>query len=436
MTPSLRILGRDSKTAKNALSVLSAALRQHERAARPGAAALDMRFPQKGEPLREALEEATRDGVRTLVLWSFYSTELADALPEIHALRSAFEGAPILHLAGGPHASAEPEATLREGFDWVAIGEGEKTIEGFVDALLEGADPARTAGIGRLDDGGDYRSTGQGEKIELDDYPAFNVPDRRFNAIEITRGCIYACSFCQTPYMFKAKFRHRSIANVREHVRMHTRENLRHVRFVTPTSLSYGADGETPNLEAVEGLLAACREELGPEGKIFFGTFPSEVRPEHVTDEAMRILRRYVDNDNLVIGGQSGSNRVLASALRGHTVEDVTRACEIAIAHGFKPNIDLLFGLPGEETEDVEATRRLLQTLEDKGARVHTHTFMPLPGTPLKRAPAGSVAPELERDVNRLEARGRSYGNWRDQLELARSLESRQTPRRRLPVRS
>lgn len=429
MTADLRVLGRDSKTAKNALSVLSAALRQ-----RPQTRALDMRFPQKGEALRAALDEAARDGVRTLVLWSFYSTELADTLAEIRALREAFRGAPFTHLAGGPHASAEPEATLREGFDCVAIGEGEKTIEGFVDAMLDGADPSRTPGIGRLE-GGDYRSTGPGEKIDLDDYPAFNVPDRRFNAIEITRGCIYACSFCQTPYMFKAKFRHRSIANVRDHVRVHTRENLRHVRFVSPTSLSYGADGEAPNLDAVEGLLAACREELGPSGKIFFGTFPSEVRPEHVTDAAMRVLRRYVDNDNLVIGGQSGSNRVLASALRGHTVEDVTRACEIAVAHGFKPNIDLLFGLPGEEPEDVDATRRLLQTLEEKGARVHTHTFMPLPGTPLKRAPAGVVAPALERDVNRLEARGRSYGNWRDQLELAKTLESRQPPRRRLPVR-
>jgi B12-binding domain/radical SAM domain protein len=341
-----------------------------------------------------------------------------------------------VHLAGGPHPSAEPEATLRQGFDAVAIGEGERTIEGFVDALLDDADPRATIGIGRLD-GGMYRSTGSGEKVDLDGYPAFNVPDRRFNAIEITRGCIYACSFCQTPYMFKARFRHRSIESVREHVRVQRRENLKYLRFVTPTSLSYGAEGEAPNLDAVEALLAACRDELGSEGKIFFGTFPSEVRPEHVTHEAMRVLEKYVDNDNLVIGGQSGSDRVLESTMRGHSVEDVRRACEIAVAHGFKPNIDLLFGLPGEEPDDVEATRALLVDLEKSGARVHTHTFMPLPGTPLKRAKAGTVAPNLEREVNRLEARGRSYGNWREQLELAKALESRQAeaPKRRLVVR-
>ena len=32
-------------------------------------------------------------------------------------------------------------------------------------------------------------------------------------ALEITRGCVYACSFCQTPFMFKARFRHRSVGN-------------------------------------------------------------------------------------------------------------------------------------------------------------------------------------------------------------------------------
>lgn len=423
----LRVIGRDTKTAKNALSVLSGTLRANARTRD-----LDMRFVGRGEPLVAAIDEARADGMRALVLWSFYSTELGDVLPEIREL-AASRTNDVMHLAGGPHASAEPEATLREGFDGVAIGEGEKTIEAFVGALLDGADPLRVTGVGRLEEGV-YRSTGPGEKVDLDDYPAFNLPDRRFNAIEITRGCIYACSFCQTPYMFKARFRHRSIASVREHVRIQRQENLKYVRFVTPTSLSYGAEGETPNLDAVEALLAACREELGAEGKIFFGTFPSEVRPEHVTDDAMRILRRWVDNDNLVIGGQSGSNRVLESTLRGHTVEDVMRACEIAVAHGFKPNIDLLFGLPGEEEEDVDATRKLLAALETKGARVHTHTFMPLPGTPLKRAPAGTVSSTLERDVNKLEARGQSYGNWRDQLELAKALEARQPARRKLPV--
>ncbi|MGZ3419080.1 MAG: TIGR04013 family B12-binding domain/radical SAM domain-containing protein, partial [Polyangiales bacterium] len=256
----------------------------------------------------------------------------------------------------------------------------------------------------------------------LDDYPAFNLPDRKFNAIEITRGCIYACGFCQTPYMFKARFRHRSIENVRAHVRTMRVERLRYVRFVTPTSLSYGTDDTTPNLAAVEALLAACREEIGEGGKIFFGTFPSEVRPEHVTPEALAMLKKWVDNDNLVIGGQSGSQRVLDATRRDHLVEDVVRAVRVAASAGFVPNVDFLFGLPSEDASDVEATVVLMQRLVELGARVHSHTFMPLPGTPLRDAPAGRVEEPVRQAIERLEAKGRAYGQWRAQLVAAERL--------------
>src|SRR5699024_939787 len=107
----------------------------------------------------------------------------------------------------------------------------------------------------------------------------------------------------------------------------------------------------------------------------------------HVTAEALALLRRYVDNDNLVIGGQSGSQRVLDATKRDHTVDDVLRAARISVENGFVPNVDFLFGLPSEDESDHAATVRLMQQLSEIGARVHSHTFMPLPGTPLRDAP-------------------------------------------------
>src|SRR5262249_14760812 len=176
-----------------------------------------------------------------------------------------------------------------------------------------------------------FVSHGPGDRRPLDDFPAFNVRHGKWNPIEITRGCVYACSFCQTPFAFKAKFRHRSVANVVEHVRAMTADGSRYMRFVTPTCLSYGSDDTSVNLDAVDALLAGVRSAM-PEGKIYFGTFPSECRPEHVTREALAVLRKWVDNDVLVIGGQSGSDRVLEETRRGHTVADVVRAVENAVA--------------------------------------------------------------------------------------------------------
>jgi hypothetical protein len=53
---------------------------------------------------------------------------------------------------------------------------------------------------------------------------------------------------------------------------------LRDVRFITPTALSYGSQDSSPNLAAVEELLTACKEGIGPDGRVYFGSFPSEIR--------------------------------------------------------------------------------------------------------------------------------------------------------------
>ncbi len=398
-----------------ALNVLTAALRADSRTA--GA---EIVFARDAE----AIVAAARPGA--LVAWSFYSPEAHEIERSLAAVRARTSA---LHVAGGVHATAEPLDTLRRGFDLVALGEGERTLAELMLAMADGRDPLSVRGLGRLE-GDALVTSGRSEPVELDAFPAFNVPDRKFNALEITRGCVYACAFCQTPFMFKARFRHRSVANVREHVRIMRREQLRYVRFLTPTSLSYGSSGTEVNLEAVEALLAAVREELGPAGKIFFGTFPSEVRPEHVTPEALALLRRYVDNDNLVIGGQSGSQRVLDATRRDHSVEDVVRAARLAVAHGFVPNVDFLFGLPSEDPADHEATVRLMEQLTELGARVHSHTFMPLPGTPLRDAAPGQVAAPVARSLLRLEASGRAYGQWRAQVVSAERLAQRRSLRR------
>ena len=399
-----------------ALNVVTAALDVDARTANT-----EVVFAPNRDAMVAALTDACRRTGRAVAGWSFYSTDFAEAARELSAVRAATAGLDVLHVAGGAHASAEPAQTLAAGFDLAAVGEGETTIVELFAALRAGTDPRAIRGVA-FRDGERFVSRGPGERRELDAFPAFNARYRKCNAIEITRGCIYACSFCQTPFLFKARFRHRSIANIREHLERMREMGSRYVRFVTPTCLSYGSADESVNLEAVDELLATARAVLGPTGRIYFGTFPSEVRPEHVTAEALSVLARWVDNRTLIIGGQSGSDKVLEATHRGHDVESVERAVRLAVEAGFRPNVDFLFGLPEESESDRKASIRLAERLVALGAKIHNHVFLPLPGTPLKNEKPSTLENGVVRALNRLQATGGLYGNWREQLVLASDL--------------
>jgi B12-binding domain/radical SAM domain protein len=375
---------------------------------------------------------AIRDGLtragRVLVLWSFYSPDALALAAELAEIRAAVDSPRVTHVAGGVHATAEPVPTLDAGWDVAAIGEGEAVLLGLVDAAGAGWSDAAlstVAGLAFRDGDGRLVRTARVERAPLDTYRAFPVTYRRFNPIEITRGCVYACRFCQTPFMFSARFRHRSVDNVRWHVAQMRAAGKRDVRFITPTSLSYGSADETPDLAAVEELLAACKEEIGPDGRVFFGSFPSEIRPEHISVEALRLVKRYCANDNLIVGAQSGSTTVLETAKRGHDVEAVRRAVHIGLAEGFTINVDIIFGMPGEGPEEVADTLRLAGELAEAGARIHAHTFMPLPGTPWRDARPGVVDPATIRAVDRLSQKGSLYGHWQRQREHAAQLADR-----------
>ena len=404
-----------SKTSRTAFNVLVGALETYVQEPE-----LSIRAARNTKVLADILEQD--DGTtQTVVLWSFFSLGFNDARRELGHLKRHIDKPNIIHFAGGVHATAEPLQTLQAGFDFVAVGEGEQIIVDFVRCLLNGDNLATTQGIA-WHEGEILHRNGRGELIDLNNYPPFAAKNKLFGAIEITRGCIYACKFCQTPYVSKARFRHRSIENIAQHARVMRSHGFKDYRFISPTSLSYGSDNHEVNLDAVEGLLAAMREAVGPEARIFFGTFPSETRPEHITREALRVLKKYVHNDNLIIGGQSGSQAMLDSSKRGHSVEAIVEAVRLCIDEGFSPNVDFLFGLPGESTEDVQQTLGLAKTLTDLGAKIHNHTFMPLPGTPFKSSDAGNVDNATQKVIQRLELDGKAYGRWKQQIKKAKEL--------------
>jgi B12-binding domain/radical SAM domain protein len=398
------------KTSRYALNVLGGAVAES-----PSTGSIPIGVARSPGELSRLIRRACEAGRRPVVAWSFYSASLPEVVGELSGLRAAFGGAP-LHVAGGPHPTADPEGVLRAGFDLVAVGEGERTLPALLACLEEGDDPRAVPGLAWLD--GALRMSGRAAPVDLDSVPANFERFDRINPIELTRGCVWGCRFCQTPFLFKARWRHRSISEVRRAVRFMRRGGARDVRFITPSALSYGATGREPDLDAVEALLVGVREEAGSGMRIFLGSFPSELRPEHVSTRALALLRRHCDNRTIILGAQSGSDRLLAAAGRGHDAEAVERAVALTVEAGLEPWVDFVFGLPGELEPDREATRAQLLRLADAGARIHAHAFMPLPGTPWEEEPSGEVDERTALLLDRLASRGRAHGPWRTQRAL------------------
>ncbi len=398
----------------NSIAALTGALEADARTR-----SLALRFVWQDDRLLGRLRDLGQGSERLVVALSFATANLSTAEALMADLRR-LAPAPFV-VAGGPHPSARAGDVLRLGADAVVVGEGEEALPALLERVLAGESAAGLPGIATLASDGEVLRGPRPTPVDLDAYPPIGVEHRRFGPIEITRGCPCACAFCQTSFLFGGRMRHRSVEQVGAWMRRAMEQGYRYARFVTPNAFAYQSEdnGRSVNLDAIEHLLREVSALMGRD-LVYFGTFPSEVGPETVTPEAVALVRRYCGNDNLIVGAQTGSDRLLQALHRNHTVADAYRAAETIVAGGLRPVVDLIFGLPGEEAGDVAATLRLMEDLVEMGAVLHTHTFMPLPGTPLEDGPPGEVDPALHPLLDRLASQGHQIGQWRKQEEIAR----------------
>ncbi len=262
------------------------------------------------------------------MLYSFATAQAEEIYREVSQAKSRLDfhrrwSASLCSARGGPGA-------LR----LVVVGEGEETLPELIRAITDGSDPAAVSGIAYKTNGA-MKYTSQRATVDLDLYPPFG---KILAPIEISRGCPWGCAYCQTPRLFGRKMRHRSIETIARYARCH-----KDIRFTSPNSLAFGSDGLRPRLEKIEALLKVLAEQKKP---IYFGTFPSEVRPEFVSTPALELLTKYCANKSISIGGQSGSPAVLQSIGRGHGPEVILAACELCMENDLTPQVDLIYGLP------------------------------------------------------------------------------------------
>ena len=312
-------------------------------------------------------------------------------------------------VAGGPCATFNPEP-LALFVDAFIIGEGEETIERFMDAFYAAIAEKcsrpellrRLAGVPGVYVPSlytpVYAETGEITALQpamgapaqvdrqwvenLDEYPAHTVivtPDTEFDLylIETARGCGRHCRFCMAGYCFRRpRIRSRKVLKD---------EILAARPYQKRIGLMGAAISDYPEIDEL------CGDILTAGLPVSVASF----RVDSVTAALMDSLIRS-GMKTLTMAPEAGSDRMRAAINKGITEEHLWRALDMGIAAGLRHyRLYLMIGLPGETAEDIEAivslAIRLKEYLENKGNKgtltLSVNPFVPKPFTPFQWLP-------------------------------------------------
>ena len=300
-------------------------------------------------------------------------------------------------LCGGIQPSFMPDKFLEMGFDFVFEREAELSFKNFIYSYVRDQDIRSK-----------FPPVVKSVSVDLNEFKGFSFYYKMFSPIEMVRGCKFNCSFCSTPHYFSS-VKQRNFKNILNIIRQLYNCGIRDLRFINPNALDF---------ENLEELLVSIHKEF-EDVRIFLGTFPSEIRPEFVNEEKLSILKRYCANYKIVIGAQSGSDKILKAIKRAHTKEDVIKAVDVCVRYKFIPVIDFILGFPEETFEDRLESLKFMEELIKKGSKIHLHYFIPLPFSEC----FGKRPQELEKEIvvriNRFISEGSLFGEWQNQINLS-----------------
>ncbi len=287
----------------------------------------------------------------------------------------------------GSDASDHPGLYLAAGADAVILGEAEQTFTELVsvwtrdaDAPLDGVAGLALPAAASSTNGNGVRLTAPRAALkDLDalPLPAWDLVDveayraawrgahGRLSWIMATsRGCPYGCNWCAKP-VFGRRYTQRSPRNVVE-------ELARLKDDVAPDHIWFADD--------IFGLTPAWIEEFAAEvaRRGVRTPFMIQSRVNLMTPAAVAALAA-AGAEEVWLGVESGSQRILDAMEKGGTVEQARSATRTLRAHGIRTGWFTQLGYLGEQWEDILMTRDLIR--EELPDEIGVSVSYPLPGT-------------------------------------------------------
>ena len=183
-----------------------------------------------------------------------------------------------------------------------------------------------------------------------------------------SRGCVYNCKFCQPAerILYGSRYRQKSVARIMEEIkRIAENHEFNSIMFYDDCIL-----GQKKILhELLEKLAAFKKIEIMLQG-----------RADNICQwgDEIRKLKDY-GLKAVIVGFESGSQRILDFIGKGTTVEQNMLAGEILHKSGIKIVGNFMIGLPTEQKDEMDATALLAEKIRPTIASCSF--FSPMPGS-------------------------------------------------------
>jgi anaerobic magnesium-protoporphyrin IX monomethyl ester cyclase len=236
-------------------------------------------------------------------------------------------------VAGGPHASIDPEG-LANDFSLVVTGEGEDVIEHIVKTKPTGILHAKR--VRNLDE------LPFPDRTNAARYH-YQIGGRKATTLISSRGCNGKCSFCCKAVMDKGIFL-RSSDNVLA--------ELNEIKSLGYGSVMFYDDTIAINRKRIMDICTGMEKM-----DLLFRCF---VRSDQ-TDEELLARMAQAGCHEVLIGVESGSQKLLNAINKQETVEQNRNAILWAKKQGIRVKALMMVGLPGETWETVEESRKFIR---------------------------------------------------------------------------
>jgi anaerobic magnesium-protoporphyrin IX monomethyl ester cyclase len=270
---------------------------------------------------------------------------------------------------------------LQEGADFVIIGEAEHTLLELVNAIKSGIDDfSDIQGLAYTKQGVPFKTFARPVLKDLDNLPlpAWDLVDmtpyrecwlkhRGYFSLNVgtTRGCPFKCNWCAKP-IYGNRYNSRSPEDVITEIKL-LKDNF-HMDHIWFCDDIFGLK---------PGWVVKFAQLVEQENLKF--SYKIQSRADLLLEEETVQALAASGCDNVWIGAESGSQKILDAMDKGITTQQIFTATQLMKKHGIKPSFFIQFGYPGETKEDIVQTIRMINNLLPY--EIGISVSYPLPGT-------------------------------------------------------